>query len=107
MESYKQDFIAWIRAGNVHKFYTWSGWLKLRAQVLYEQHYECQCCKNGGKDGSGEHVYEKAETVHHIKPIRRYPELAMTKSNLVALCFKCHEKEHEKKKKPQLNEERW
>ena len=31
--------------------------------------------------------------VHHIKPLKEYPELALDPDNLEALCKRCHAKE--------------
>ena len=35
--------------------------------------------------------------VHHIKPRRDYPELALVDSNLISLCDECHNKMHPEK----------
>lgn len=35
-------------------------------------------------------------TVHHIKPLKQYPQLAFEISNLVLLCKNCHENQHKK-----------
>ncbi len=32
--------------------------------------------------------------VHHIKHLQDYPELALTDSNLMPLCFDCHKEMH-------------
>ena len=34
-----------------------------------------------------------AEDVHHVKPVREFPELALALDNLEALCKRCHAKE--------------
>lgn len=69
--------------------------------------YECQKCKRRGR-------YHKAETVHHKKHLKDYPELAIVDSNLVSLCFNCHNEEHpeklmsrETRKRKCITIERW
>lgn len=82
-------------------FYNSGLWKKLRREVLKEQKHECQVCKAKG-------LYTEAVTVHHIEPILKRPDLALTKSNCMAICGGCHYEEHHGKKvKVQLNEERW
>ncbi|MCT8978296.1 HNH endonuclease [Clostridium sp. CX1] len=90
-----------IQHNNIKAFYNSAAWEHLRREVLEEQHHECQICKANG-------VYSEAVTVHHIKYLRRHPELALTKDNLMAVCDECHYQIHHKPKpKPQLNIERW
>lgn len=96
-----------IKNDNIHAFYVSKQWLKLKAQILKEQHYECQICKAKGK-------VSKATTVHHNKFVRLFPYLALSKlddegrRNLIAVCFNCHEEIHRRKKpKGFMNEERW
>lgn len=102
-----------IRNNNVHAFYTWDKWRRLRRQVLEMDKYECQHCKQNG-------VYTKANTVHHVNELKKVPSLALsmyysmggkTKRNLVSLCHACHEKAHGyRKPKPKsepLTVERW
>ena len=90
-----------IRHNNIKAFYNCGEWEHIRAEVLEEQHNECQICKAKGK-------YEEATTVHHIKYVRQHPELALTKSNLMCVCKECHYQIHHRiESKPQLNEEKW
>ena len=97
------ELTAWIpsliASDNLHAFYISKAWLHLRAEVLKEQHYECQLCKAKG-------LYVPATTVHHIKTVRQAPWLALTKSNLIAVCDECHYNIHHKQK-PKWNDERW
>lgn len=46
----------------------------------------CQCCS--------ERV-EKDLQIHHIMPLKDYPELVIDEGNGIALCKKCHNKYHE------------
>lgn len=90
-----------IAKGNLHVFYASKEWLGLRRKVLKQQNYECQQCKKKGK-------YRKATTVHHIKELIKYPELALHENNMKCLCRECHEREHGRLKKETFtNEERW
>lgn len=72
---------------NLKAFYNSPEWQDLRSDVLREAHYECQICKEKGR-------LEEADTVHHIKPVKQRPDLALTRGNLIALCPECHYKIH-------------
>jgi len=87
----------WVRSlidkGDLHAFYVSTAWLHLRAEVLEEHKSECQECKKKG-------LYTKANHVHHVQYVRRYPELALSKTytykgkeynNLIPVCKDCHE----------------
>lgn len=109
----------WVRSlieeDNLHAFYTSSEWLNLKSEVMREFKHECQDCKARGK-------YTKATIVHHVKHLKDYPELALSKTyidengnkkiQLKPVCKDCHEYvEHPERlrwnvKKP-LTEERW
>lgn len=102
-----------IETNNLHAFYTSSEWLRLRREVLEEDKYECQQCKTRG-------YYARAATVHHVRHVKKYPHLALSKTyvdrerkvkrQLISLCHACHERVHEyrQKEKPKpLTEERW
>lgn len=92
-----------IRKGNTHYFYTSWAWLQKRKQILERDNFECQRCKEEGG-------FSKANTVHHIKELKDYPELSLTDSNLVSLCYSCHNIAHERfeGQKPKIDiPERW
>ena len=104
-----------IAADKVEQFYFTEDWKELRADVLEEQHNECQECLKKGE-------YTKADCVHHINEVRHRPELALSKyytdskgnrqRQLVSLCNQCHNNVHDKLGKWQrkdkfTNEERW
>ena len=97
------ELTVWIRKlvsqNDIHAFYICKAWLHLRAEVLNEQHNECQLCKAKG-------LFAPATTVHHEKTVRKYPWLALTKGNLIAVCDDCHYKIHHNNK-PKWNDERW
>lgn len=65
-------------------FYKKAVWRKLRLQALERDHYLCQECLRRRR-------FTKATEVHHIKPLEDYPELGLSLSNLVSLCWPCHE----------------
>ncbi len=101
---------------DVYQFYKWSKWLRLREEVLRMDKYECQKCK-------AMHRYSPAQTVHHVYEFRKYPKYGLSiyvenengvkVRNLVSLCNRCHNAEHERFKnhsnmiKKVMNEERW
>lgn len=100
-----------IHSGNVHKFYISSQWLKVRAEVLKDFKGECQICKSKG-------FYKRADTVHHVNYLRKYPHLALSKTyeyqgkeykNLIPVCDACHRIIHNynKKKREVISPERW
>jgi 5-methylcytosine-specific restriction enzyme A len=88
-----------IKKNDIHAFYICHAWLHLRDEVMTEQHHECQRCKAKG-------LYVPATTVHHVKTVRRFPWLALTKSNLLCLCDDCHYDIHHPHK-PKWDDERW
>ena len=98
-----QELVVWIiqliAEDNLHAFYICKAWLHLRDEVLQEQHHECQLCKAKG-------LYVPATTVHHVKPVRKYPWLALTKGNLIAICEDCHYEIHHGTRK-KWDDERW
>ncbi len=101
-----------IQEKDMHRFYNWSKWKRVRLDVLRLDNYECQMCKQRGR-------YKKASTVHHINYVVNHPELALEiyylwqgtrKRNLLSLCHDCHEEVHGYRKnniKEPLTEERW
>lgn len=111
----KNELVSWINyllsIGKIGIFYNCAPWKKLKAEVLEEQHYECQECLKLG-------ILTKADTVHHINYLKNRPDLALSKTyidkdgkkkmNLEAICFDCHNKVHKRfvKKQP-LTEEWW
>lgn len=68
-------------------FYTSKKWRKKREYILKRDAYLCQECKKYGRN-------TEANTVHHIKELEDYPELALKNINLVSLCASCHNKQH-------------
>ena len=67
-------------------------WKRKQKKILKRDEYMCQWCKRYGKK-------TEATTVHHIKHVDEYPELAYTDSNLISLCSACHNKVHPEKAK--------
>jgi 5-methylcytosine-specific restriction endonuclease McrA len=58
-------------------------WRSLRMKVLKNLGRKCSCCGATPETGSVMHV-------DHIKPRRKYPELALEESNLQVLCEDCN-----------------
>lgn len=98
------EFLKWlrqlIREDNLHEFYTSSIWRRTQARILRESHWECSRCKAKG-------FVVRANTVHHKKYVRDYPELALDDDNLEPICEKCHYDEHHRRKPAFINDERW
>lgn len=99
----------------LYRFYKSEEWLRLREEVLEDNHWECSMCKQ--KQPA---VYSRAVHVHHVNEVRDRPDLALSRTyrdatgehdNLLALCHECHNVAHERffraEDRPQLNLERW
>ena len=67
------------------KFYQSAAWIALRDQVRREQPI---CAREG--------CHEITRHVHHIKPRKKHPELALERSNLEGLCIPHHNAEDER-----------
>ncbi|MEH7462762.1 HNH endonuclease [Bacillus thuringiensis] len=70
-------------------FYKSTRWKNKRLRILKCDLHQCQECKRYGRN-------EEATTVHHINPLRMYPEIRLESWNLVSLCGNCHEKMHDR-----------
>ena len=125
------QIITWINNGELWRFYKTQDWIKLKKQILDENHYECRECKKHGiltrydvdKNGNRKLI----STVHHVQFVRKHPELALSRTyiykgktydNLIPVCKSCHNKLHPEKNKNRnnknsceensfKNEERW
>lgn len=64
-------------------FYLSHAWREVRYQALRLQGARCCLCGRTAKDGITLHV-------DHIKPRSKFPELALTLSNLQVLCEDCN-----------------
>lgn len=101
---------------NPAKFYHTYAWVKLRAEILRQDKFECQPCRERGR-------YSRGTVVHHINHVKARPEWALNKTyiddqgneqrNLITCCSDCHETVYHperlrwKEKKKPLTEERW
>lgn len=70
--------------------YTSKRWRKKRERILRRDGYKCRECRKYGRA-------REAVTVHHIKHVDEYPELAYVDDNLISLCNPCHNKMHPEK----------
>jgi len=85
---------------DIRQFYKSYKWKSFRAAVMRRKKYRCEKCWAKGK-------YKRAKVLHHIKHLREYPELALTESNMQALCKDCHREEHPEEYRKSKFEERW
>jgi 5-methylcytosine-specific restriction endonuclease McrA len=60
-----------------------AAWSRLRMEVLTHYGPRCMCCGAATRDGA-------VMNVDHIKPRRKYPELALSFENLQVLCALCN-----------------
>lgn len=67
------------------KFYNSTAWETCRHIRLKKDYYLCQYCLDNK-------IIKAYDVVHHIKPRRDYPELALDVDNLISLCHTCHGK---------------
>lgn len=104
--------------GNLHRFYCWASWRKLRAHVLEELHNECQDCLHKSPA-----QFTPAECVHHVREVEDEPGWALQEfvpdgnggqmRQLVPLCHECHDLRHgrfrwrPRQQQPELTPERW
>lgn len=65
-------------------FYHKTAWRRLRLMALQRDHYLCQECLK-------KHKFTVATEVHHIVALEDCPSLGLELSNLVSLCWDCHE----------------
>lgn len=64
-------------------------WKRKREFILKRDGYQCQLSKRDG-------LIEEADTVHHIFPVRDYPEYAFCSWNLISLSRARHNMLHER-----------
>ncbi|CAI6023236.1 hypothetical protein PAECIP112173_00335 [Paenibacillus sp. JJ-100] len=85
----------------VNPFYKSTAWKKCRLVILERDHYLCQPCFRAER-------MTTANTVHHIKPLEDFPELALSDENLESICPTCHNQEHPEKgrRKPEKAKKR-
>src|SRR5258708_5315977 len=67
----------------IPEFYKSEEWIQARYAALKRSNGHCQCCGAGPEHGA-------VLNVDHIKPRKRYPDLALEVSNLQVLCAKCN-----------------
>lgn len=73
-----------VGAPEVDHFLLSREWVAVRMVALERDGGRCACC--GRTSGDGITI-----NVDHIKPRRRYPELALTADNLQVLCNECNQ----------------
>lgn len=105
-------FVKLCIENDIHDFYNWGKWKRVRQEVLEMDKHECRRCRD-------RKIYTRASTVHHNNHVKDHPELALEiyyeckgqkKRNLISLCHECHEAVHGYRKRKcerPLTEERW
>ena len=105
-----------IAKGNTDKFYHSTDFDIWREKVLTRDKYTCQFFLgnwNDGKHFPNKIKIVRANTAHHIIPIKERPDLALDPNNGVALSFEAHETIEDRhrwtwrKKKKTLTEKKW
>lgn len=66
-----------------NKFYSSKEWKVARYKALVASNGRCQCCGSTVADGA-------RLCVDHVKPLSKYPHLALRQSNLQVLCGSCN-----------------
>lgn len=117
-----KELVVWIEhlisIDRLDKFYHSKYFRNLKKEVLREQHYECQRCRENGKLTIVKLDKKKSGVLHHVKEVRTHPELALSKyyydehgkkhKQLIVLCNECHEIVHDRFAiNEPLNIERW
>jgi 5-methylcytosine-specific restriction protein A len=79
-------------------FYHSPEWIRVRKAALQRDGYLCQLRLS-------QKCTTLATEVHHIKPRKDYPELALDLANLISCCWYCHEetKPRERKRKREVS----
>ncbi|MGN0656098.1 MAG: hypothetical protein ACI4KR_04840 [Ruminiclostridium sp.] len=111
-----EEIMNLIATGRTDLFYKDRYWRNhIAPEIMQEQRNECYFCKQRGR-------YTAAKLVHHIKELRKFPQLAYSRYwydehgakhlNLVAVCQQCHEEQHGRAFSPYsrrkfVNEEKW
>jgi 5-methylcytosine-specific restriction protein A len=73
--------------------YNTKRWKQLQAGILRRDKYLCQwCLKQDRTTALGQQPNDYA--VHHIKSVKKHPELVYDPDNLVSICRECHDAHH-------------
>ncbi|MGL4521265.1 MAG: HNH endonuclease [Bacilli bacterium] len=104
----RDKFASWIIEGREDKFYNSRTWRSKRKIILARDNFECQLCKENRK-----REIVKARIVHHKEELKVNPLRCLDETNLISVCFDCHERIHERNKSNKrkeiefMNDERW
>ena len=104
--------LALIAADNVHGFYVSSEWKACRANILRPDSSGRPRARCFDCERKSPAVPKTADTVHHVKPLRERPDLALSEQDeegnvqLVPLCDSCHWGRHHQRKSVRVPE-RW
>lgn len=86
----------WKNGKNFYKTYAWK---RFRKRVLAKKKNRCELCWNYGISGKEVRKFKRATVLHHKKHLKDRPDLALSESNMEALCAACHELRHPERKK--------
>lgn len=75
-------------------FYKTYRWKAFRRAVLRKKKRRCELCWQGGADKKGIRRFVRASMLHHKQHLKDRPDLALSESNMEALCRRCHEIRH-------------
>lgn len=70
-------------APTFHPFYGSVEWKRVRYEALKRSSGRCECCGRSPKEGA-------ILNIDHIKPLRKFPHLALDINNLQVLCATCN-----------------
>ena len=70
------------------QFYGSRKWKQLRVQVLKDNNYMCEMCRNEGK-------VTEATQVHHKESLADAWDKRYEYTNLMPVCYNCHHKIHD------------
>lgn len=73
----------------ITNFYKTKKWKSKREAILKRDEYLCRECKRYGK-------HTPASTVHHIFPLKEYPQYKLKDVNLYSCCYTCHNTFHDR-----------
>lgn len=76
-EEFRQSF------GNTHTFYCSLEWGIRSAEILLRDHWTCSICSD-----------KHANYVHHVRSLKKYPQIALHPDFLTTICVTCHEHLH-------------
>lgn len=78
-----KQYDLYVRDKDAAAFYSSKEWKRVRAMAAKRDNYLCLHCLR-------QHRLKRYNVVDHIKPVKQFPELKLSLSNLQSLCHACH-----------------